>query len=87
MEYVAGTDLRQRMRGGRISLPEAVRIVCQISDALQYAHDAGLVHRDIKPANILLDQVGRVKVAKLLTNQTAGNTLTGPLGGAACDCV
>jgi serine/threonine protein kinase len=63
MEFVDGVSLGQLMRGGRISPREALAIVPQICDALQYAHDQGLVHRDIKPENILLDRRGRVKVA------------------------
>jgi len=47
----------------RVSPREALATVPQICDALQYAHDHGIVHRDIKPENILLDRQGRVKVA------------------------
>jgi serine/threonine protein kinase len=63
MEFVDGVSLRQLIEVGRISPREALAIVPQICDALQYAHDQGIVHRDIKPANILLDRQGRVKVA------------------------
>ena len=63
MEYVDGVNLGQLLRSGRVSPREALAIVPQICDALQYAHDAGIVHRDIKPENILLDRKGRVKVA------------------------
>jgi predicted Ser/Thr protein kinase len=63
MEYVDGVNLRQLLAGGRISAREALAIVPQICDALQFAHDQGIVHRDIKPENILLDRRGRVKVA------------------------
>jgi serine/threonine protein kinase len=63
MEYVDGVNLAQLMRTGRISPREALAIVPQICDALQFAHDQGIVHRDIKPENILLDRLGRVKVA------------------------
>ena len=63
MEYVDGVNLRQLLRTGRVSAREALAIVPQICDALQFAHDQGLVHRDIKPENILLDRRGRVKVA------------------------
>ncbi len=63
MEYVDGVNLRQLLHGGRISAREALAIVPQICDALQFAHDQGIVHRDIKPENILLARRGRVKVA------------------------
>src|ERR1035437_2199018 len=63
MEYVDGVSLGQLLRASRVSPREALAIVPQICDALQYAHDQGIVHRDIKPENILLDRRGRVKVA------------------------
>jgi tRNA A-37 threonylcarbamoyl transferase component Bud32 len=63
MEFVDGVNLRQLLQAGRISTREALAIVPQICDALQFAHDQGIVHRDIKPENILLDRRGRVKVA------------------------
>lgn len=63
MEYVDGVNLQQLLQGDRISSHEALSIVPQICDALQYAHDHGVVHRDIKPENILLDRRGAVKVA------------------------
>lgn len=63
MEFVDGVNLAQLMKTGRISPREALAIVPQICDALQYAHDQGIVHRDIKPENLLLDRAGRVKVA------------------------
>jgi serine/threonine protein kinase len=63
MEFVDGLNLRQLLHARRVSPREALAIVPQICDALQYAHDQGIVHRDIKPENILLDRRGRVKVA------------------------
>ncbi len=63
MEYVDGLNLRQLLQDGRVSYREALAIVPMICDALQYAHEAGVVHRDIKPENILVDRLGRVKVA------------------------
>ncbi len=63
MEFVDGVSLGQLMSTGRVSPREALAIVPQICDALQCAHDQGIVHRDIKPENILLDRQGRVKVA------------------------
>jgi len=63
MEFVDGVNLRRLLHAGRVSPREALAIVPQICDALQFAHDQGIVHRDIKPENILLDRRGRVKVA------------------------
>jgi Protein kinase domain len=63
MEFVDGVNLRQLQRAGRLSPREALQIVPQICDALQYAHDEGVVHRDIKPENVLIDRKGRVKIA------------------------
>jgi hypothetical protein len=63
MELVDGTNLRRALAGGRLAPKEALAIVPQICDALQYAHDHGVVHRDIKPENVLLARDGRVKIA------------------------
>jgi serine/threonine protein kinase len=54
MEYLDGESLRDRMRRGRIPLPEIVEITGQICDALNAAHNRQIVHRDIKPENIFL---------------------------------
>lgn len=62
LEYVEGVNLRQAMRERRFSPEQALAIVPKICDALQYAHDEGILHRDIKPENILLDTKGRVKI-------------------------
>jgi predicted Ser/Thr protein kinase len=82
MEYVDGPNLREVLQAGRLPPGQALAVVPQICDALQYAHDEGVVHRDIKPENILLDGRGRVKIAdfglaKLLNRSRAEFTLTG----------
>jgi serine/threonine protein kinase len=63
MEYVDGVNLRRLIQDRKLQPAEALKIVPQLCDALQYAHDEGVVHRDIKPENVLLDRKGRVKVA------------------------
>jgi serine/threonine protein kinase len=81
MEYVDGVNLRQAMRAGGFTPAEALAIVPKICEALQYAHEQGVLHRDIKPENILLDNKGRVKIAdfgiaKLTGDDPASVTLT-----------
>ena len=54
MPYIRGESLRQRIRReGRLPVRDAIRITCEIGDAVDTAHNAGIIHRDIKPENIL----------------------------------
>jgi serine/threonine protein kinase/Tfp pilus assembly protein PilF len=55
MPHIAGHSLRQRLRRGPIPLSEAVKIVYEVAEALEYAHSMEIIHRDIKPENILLE--------------------------------
>ena len=82
MEFVDGLTLRQLLDAGKLAPREALAIVPQICEALQYAHDKGLVHRDIKPENILMDRSGQVKIAdfglaKLVGREAKDFSLTG----------
>jgi serine/threonine protein kinase/dipeptidyl aminopeptidase/acylaminoacyl peptidase len=62
MEFVPGEDLSVRLLRGAIPLGETLRIARQIAEALEEAHEQGVVHRDLKPANVKLTPSGRVKV-------------------------
>jgi len=82
MEFVDGVTLRQLLQTGKLPPEQALTIVPKICEALQFAHERGIVHRDIKPENILLDKQGRVKItdfgiAKILDAQTPERFLTG----------
>src|SRR5919108_4318338 len=74
MEYVDGLNLRQLEQAGKLAPREALQIIPQICEALQFAHDEGVVHRDIKPENILLDKRGRVKIADFGLAKLLGTT-------------
>lgn len=81
MEYVDGISLREAIDHQSLSCQEAMAIVPQICDALQYAHEHGVVHRDIKPENILLNHQGQIKIAdfglaRILSQDTYEPTLT-----------
>ena len=62
MELVEGEDLSQRIARGPIPIDEALPIAKQIADALEAAHEQGIMHRDLKPANIKVRPDGAVKV-------------------------
>jgi serine/threonine-protein kinase len=63
MEFVGGRDLKSVLDAKfRFELTEAVRIMCELLDALDFAHESGIVHRDVKRANVMLDGQGRVKL-------------------------
>jgi len=62
LELVEGPTLAERIKQGPIPLAEALAIATQIADALEAAHEQGVVHRDLKPANVKLRTDGTVKV-------------------------
>lgn len=76
MELVEGLTLADRIKNGPIPLDEALPIAKQVAEALEYAHERGVIHRDLKPANIKVKPDGTVKVldfglAKALTDDPA----------------
>jgi len=86
MEFVDGVNLRQAMKAARFTSDQALGVVPRICEALQYAHNEGVLHRDIKPENILLDTKGRVKIAdfgiaKLLGESQAADAKLTESGG------
>jgi eukaryotic-like serine/threonine-protein kinase len=86
MPFIDGEPLRARLdRGERVPLDEAIRLVTEVADALEYAHAAGIVHRDIKPENILLLRghavVADFGIARALRRATESGTGTTTTGG------
>ena len=62
MEYVDGTTLKDRLARDRMPLRTAIRLACEVAEALDAAHRKGIVHRDLKPANVMVAADGHVKV-------------------------
>lgn len=62
-DFIEGQPLNERLEAGRLSQREGLELFVKIAEALDHAHQQGVVHRDLKPANILLDQKGQPYVA------------------------
>jgi hypothetical protein len=62
MEIVPGTNLLDRLSSGKLTVEDALEVARQIADALEAAHENGVVHRDLKPANIQVTPEGTVKI-------------------------
>ena len=81
LELVEGPTLAERIAEGPILIEEVLAIARQIADALEAAHEAGVIHRDLKPPNVKLRDDGTVKVldfglAKALANDAAAANLS-----------
>jgi tRNA A-37 threonylcarbamoyl transferase component Bud32 len=85
MGYVEGGSLADRLAGGSLSPREAAALVRPLAEAVQFAHDRGVVHRDLKPSNVLIDAAGRPKVSDFglakRVQKGDGPTVTGDILG------
>ncbi len=79
MGFVEGQSLSQRLADGPLPAREAAELIRRVSEAIEYAHQHGVIHRDLKPANILLDASGNPRVTDFgLAKRVQGDSgLTG----------
>ena len=79
LAFVEGPTLAERIAAGPVPLEESIEIARQIAEALEYAHERGVIHRDLKPANVKITPEGTVKVldfglAKALTGESESSS-------------
>jgi serine/threonine-protein kinase len=88
MRYIEGTTLAKRLAAGSIPPREAAALLAKVADAVQAAHDRGVLHRDLKPSNILIDAAGQPHVSdfglakRIEADQSV--THTGAILGTPC---
>ena len=77
MGFVEGQSLAQKVADGPLPPREAAELIGEVAEAVQYAHERGVIHRDLKPANILLDAQGQPAGHRLRPGQEARRATAG----------
>lgn len=78
MEFILGLPLDEYANRYGLNLSDRVDLLARVCDAVQHAHDRGVIHRDLKPANILVDETGQAKVLDFgVARATGADLLTG----------
>ncbi len=77
-EYIDGVTLQERLSRRALDWHEAAEIAAELADALQYAHEHGVIHRDVKPSNIIIDRRGHAHLMDfgLAKQETGELTMT-----------
>src|SRR6267142_2090117 len=85
MELIDGKELKSALSTGRpFDRKECVRIMCELLDALDFAHEAKVIHRDIKPANVMFDSQGRTKLTDFGVARKASRLYRRPSPPSSC---
>lgn len=85
MQWLKGNDLSSLITKKGMGLPQSIRIICEVADALGFAHKHNIIHRDVKPMNILLDENGEAKLSDFGTAKLSSsiiNTVEGATIGS-----
>jgi WD40 repeat protein len=77
MEFIRGLPLGEHARRRGLPVPERLELLARVCDAVQHAHEQGVIHRDLKPANILVEETGQPKVLDFGVAHATGGDLIG----------